>query len=95
MKTSKWAVYGVRISPSAGGYTIALYVNGVAVVTTGGTAQLSDRVSSTNLINQSSAGGKGATLDLAELQLYNAVMTDAQVAAASQALAKKWAVSTQ
>ena len=95
VQSGKWAVYGVRISPSAGGYTIALYVNGVVAVTTGGTAQLSDRVTSTNLINQSSAGGQGAAIDLAELQMFNAVMTDAQVAAASQALATKWAVAAQ
>jgi hypothetical protein len=91
--TAQWAVYAVRVTPNAdkaGGYSITLYVNGVASTTGAGTAPLSDRVTSVNLINQSSAGSGGSTIDIAEIQVYDAPMTDTNVAQISQAMTTKW-----
>ena len=94
--TAKWAVYAVRMTPAAGsgssgGYSITHYLNGVVSTTGSGTAALADRTTTINVINASSAGSAGGSaVDLAELLVYNAPMTDAQVTQVSQQMIAKW-----
>ena len=91
MWAGEWTVYAARLSANPGGGTqLALYSGGAIIARSTSPNPLPDRTSVTNLINQSSAGGGAADVDLAELRFYDSPMTDMQVYSEAQALEKKW-----